>query len=757
MNADLAQPIPAALLAACRDPDILAAVFEQPGSGLAYFPREDERAPWVSPRLLAALGAAAGPLRIGSLAPHPADQERVHALITTAPEGATTVPSLVLRWGDGSQQEDMRVLALTDVRLLFVHSEGRIVGALVLCEAIRAPSAPAPRNCNSEFHFRSLVESLPLLLWTCDVEGRCDYLSPQWVEYTGVSEAQLGAAWYEQIHPDDRALTQEKWQAATAAMVPFEAEYRIRDRLGSYSWFRARALPLFGQNGAILRWLGETSEFQAEHEKSERLIARLELASSISTHGIWDYDLITNQIHWDARMYELYGVFRPTFKPTLENWLARLHPEDRLRAPSSPLEAGEDAPPFDGEFRVQDARGSYRRLRAKTVVWRDGARPVRLLGVCFDVTAEHDTLQALLANQTLLDDFIWHAPAAIAMLDTEMRYLKTSEQWLREFKLDGQDIIGKSHYDVFPDIPEHWRLAYKRALAGAVDFAEEEAFPRANGKVEWLQWEIRPWRKADRSIGGLVFFTQVITARKELDLALEQQRQSLARSNRDLAEFAYAASHDLQEPLRAISGCAQLLQSRYGQGLDKESHVLIEHLVQGSERMRSLITDLLAYARLGSLAAVQAQVPLDEVVSEALENLRTSREEAEALVSIGPLPAVHGNRALLILLFQNLLSNAFKYRTREVQPEVFISAEALGDEIRVHVRDNGIGIPEQFQLRVFQLFQRLHTRNEYPGNGLGLTICSRIAEEHGGSIAVTSAPGKGSDFTLILPSPGSTL
>jgi light-regulated signal transduction histidine kinase (bacteriophytochrome) len=225
--------------------------------------------------------------------------------------------------------------------------------------------------------------------------------------------------------------------------------------------------------------------------------------------------------------------------------------------------------------------------------------------------------------------------------------------------------------------------------------------------------------------------------------------KELSRSNAELEQFAYIASHDLQEPLRAISGCVQVLQRRYGEQLDSRAHELINHAVDGSARLQTLIHDLLAFSRVGTRGKVFEPTDCNQIMADVIRALRTSIDESHATVTYDDLPTVVADSVQLSQVFQNLVGNAIKYRD-ERTPQVHISAQRQDAEWVFSVRDNGIGIEEQYFERVFTMFQRLHTRTEYSGTGFGLAITRKIVERHRGRIWSESVPEQGSTFFFTL-------
>jgi PAS domain S-box-containing protein len=304
--------------------------------------------------------------------------------------------------------------------------------------------------------------------------------------------------------------------------------------------------------------------------------------------------------------------------------------------------------------------------------------------------------------------------------------------------------------DMHPEDAGRVLETIQRALRERSDYHVEYRIVRPDRTVAWLEARGRIFLDELGEPERMAGVCMDVTERKRAEEDLARHAQELARSNAELEQFAYAASHDLQEPLRMIGVYAQLLDKRYRGRLDPQAEEFIGFVTDGVRRMHELIEGLLAYSRVGSHGLSAGGSNVEEALGEALANLQTLVRETGAEIRNGELPVVLANRTELIQLLQNLIGNALKFRGEE-PPQVELSARRAGEFWELAVRDNGIGMEPKHTVRIFQIFQRLHTRARYPGAGVGLAICKKIVERHGGRIWVDSAPGRGSTFFFTLP------
>ena len=420
------------------------------------------------------------------------------------------------------------------------------------------------------------------------------------------------------------------------------------------------------------------------------------------------------------------------------SFLATVHPDDRQRIEQAYEAAVVDG--FDEEYRIVRPDGEIRWLDVRALhVHNDAPNESRLVGICDDITVRKEHERALTESERRYRALVEHFPnGAVGLFDDDLRYTAIGGKLVEAVGVSPADRIGNSVHDLYPDeLLDEIEPYFEAALVGETNSFEVDYHDRHLFAITL------PVRNDDGAVFAGMIVVQDVTERREYQRQLEE-------SNERLEQFAYAASHDLQEPLRMISSYLQLVERRYGDVLDDDGSEFLEFAVDGADRMRSMIDGLLQYSRVGTQGVEFEPVELGAVLEDAQRNLQVKIEERDAEVSVEQLPRVEGDAGQLRQLFQNLLSNAIEYSGDE-PPRVQITAERNGSTWTVAVSDDGIGIAADDQDRIFEIFQRLHSHEHHSGTGIGLALCQRIVERHGGELWVDSELGEGATFSVAFP------
>ena len=320
--------------------------------------------------------------------------------------------------------------------------------------------------------------------------------------------------------------------------------------------------------------------------------------------------------------------------------------------------------------------------------------------------------------------------------------------------LSADNLIGKKIEEIAPSnkITRTWAESSRNVLKyGEIQEMEFE-FPSIHGLKTYHSYVI-PEYDTEGQIDSLLAISRDISERKRLEEELKESIKNLKYSNEELQQFAYVSSHDLQEPLRTIASFTQLLERRYKGKFDSDADEFMDYIVEAAKRMQRMILDLLEYSRVSTINDEFKETDTTEVLNGALFNLKGTIKHNNAVITHNDLPTVIADKNQLIKVFQNLISNAMKFKKENEPPKINISAskDKGKNEYVFSVHDNGIGMDPQYVERIFTIFQRLHTRDEYPGTGIGLSIVKRIVERHGGRIWVESELGNGTTFYFTLP------
>ncbi len=640
----------------------------------------------------------------------------------------------------------------------------------------------------------ALIEPLAQAVWETDPTGQVLVDSPTWRAYTGQTLAQwLGEGWASAVHPDERAQALSQWQEALRQRMPLNTELRVSTSDGHWQWTNLRAIPVYGPDGSVSKWIGlnlniqDRKQAQEARRKSEESL----IAAAMGTY-VWYIE--EDRGEPDAQMLTLFGL-PPGGELNLAAALSSLiHPDDAARYAQAVAQAAD--PASNGQLR-QDIRvihpdGQERWLSIRGQMFFQGAprRAHRLVGSAIDITERkrtEQTQQLMLTGSTV----------AICLLQS----IRDEQGQIVDFLYQGgnraaetilgqsvETMMGKTLLQLWPGVKDIFFNSYVQAVETGQPFRVENHYDY-EGFDHWFEvsgvkngdgfimtfQDVTPQKKAQEALHRSETRYRQLSA--ELEAQVQQRTQQLqasvgelVRSNESLQQFAYIASHDLQEPLRKIQQFGDLIKTR-DTDLTEQSRQYLNRMQSAASRMSTLIKDLLNFSRISTQRDASGPVSLQSVVEGVVNTLDLRVQELGAQIQVGLLPTVSGDASQLGQLFQNLLSNALKFHRTErsgvpVPPHIQIrSARLSADQLpvgvkpvltgaayyQIEVADNGIGFDERYIDRIFQVFQRLHGKNQYAGTGIGLAICEKVVANHGGAITARSQPGQGATFTIYLP------
>ena len=605
--------------------------------------------------------------------------------------------------------------------------------------------------------FRTLIEAAPTALILVGADGRLLLANQRTEEFFGYTHAELIGLPVERLIP-------ERFRAAHARHLASFFQAPSRRAMGV-----DRHLSGLRKDGTEFPVAVGLSPIPTENgyqvvavieDITERKRAELALADIEARFRSFMDNLPAAAFIRDRSHRVLYGnrAWQESFGPHDADWFGRADVEfwpvdvaERLRAHDEVVLAERRV--IESVQTVPTRDGVSREWRVFKFPLNQSGREDLIGGIAIDLTEQLAQEQAVRDSEERLRRAVIEAPFPMLIHAEGGEIIHVSRAWseLSGYGREQLRTAGDWARLAYPGREQAALQAIQRLydIESTVDEGKH-VICAAGGTLRTWMFRTSPLGRLHDGRRLLISMAADITDQERLQTELREQAARLKRSNADLEQFAYVASHDLQEPLRAVSGFCQLLELEYMDKLDADGREYVGQAVEGARRMQALIQDLLEFSRVERKGQPFQRVDFHSIVEDALQLLATALEESQARVHVEPLPTLVVDRGQFVRVMQNLIGNAIKFR-RGGGPEITMSARRSGEEWIIAVRDNGIGIAPEFQHRIFTIFQRLHTRDEFPGTGIGLAVCKRIVERHGGRIWVESQAGQGSTFFLALP------
>ncbi|MGF1933697.1 MAG: PAS domain-containing protein [Nostoc sp. ChiQUE02] len=653
-------------------------------------------------------------------------------------------------------------------------------------------------------------------IWDWNVINNQVFFSTRWKEMLGYEEHEIANhldEWATRVHPDDIEFVRQAIADHFAKITPFFiSEHRVRCQDDTYKWVLDRGQAVWDEDGNVVRMTScytDITERKQAEEQLRQSEERFQIVSRASNDLLWDWDLLTDEVWWNQALQTLFGYSIEEITFNANWWYEHIHPDDRQRIALETMrliDSGRKL--WLNEYRFRRSNGSYAYVFDRGYVIHDKTgKPVRMIGAMMDIS-ERQAAQAELKRQNMRSKLFANITQKIRQSLQIDNILQTSVTEVQKLLLADRVLILRLQPDdsfmavqeaVVPGLPvvlgqriidpcfrDDYIEKYRQGRISSInDIKEANIQPchvemlqrfavKANLVVpiflknqlwgllmahqcahprQWIPWEIELLKQLADQIG--------IASAQSLILEQEtRQRQELARSNEELQQFAFVASHDLQEPLRKIKTFGDRLKSICGDTLTEQGRDYLERMQNAANRMQTLIEDLLTLSRVTTRAQPFVSVNLAKIAQEVLSDLEVHIQQTGASVEIAELPTIKADPLQMRQLFQNLIGNALKFHRPQTPPAIKIYSTILNNQAdnvsanselcQIIVEDNGIGFEEKYLERIFNVFQRLHSSIEYEGTGIGLAICRKIIEHHHGNITAQSKPGQGAKFIITL-------
>lgn len=589
----------------------------------------------------------------------------------------------------------------------------------------------------SEQRLTFMADSMPQLVWITRPDGYHEWYNKQWYDYTGTKEGTTdGEGWNDLFHPDDQARAHKLWRHSLKTGDSYEIEYRLYHApTQRYRWVIGRALPFRNSAGTIVKWYGTCTDVDEQKHTSEVQAFLADISKELTTT-------------LDTR--KLLSAVAKLSVPVVADWCSiDLLNSDRSGFTQVALVHR------DKEKREQAK--AYRELHPYTVDQDISVPRVVRTGI----TEHMPVIDDALIEKHVTNDDAKKLLSLIHVTSMVIVPLRVGEEVIGAMSFVSSD-SGRQFDDRDVELMEDIAARVSLALTNSWMYDESQEDLKHRRKlehdllIEKQKLESRVKERTQQLQLTNEGLRDEINKRHKAEKEITDFSKELRRSNEELENFAYVASHDLQEPLRKIQAFSDLLISEHAATLGSDGADYLERMQAAAGRMSVLIEDLLTFSRVSSRQSPPKDVDLGEVVQGVLNDLETRIEETHATVTIAKLPTICADPTQMRQLFQNLIGNALKFHKTDIPPVVTVTSRKKRGGYEIKVSDNGIGFDEKYLERIFSVFQRLNTRSAYEGTGIGLAVCRKIIERYNGTITAESRKGDGSTFIIWLPLKGGT-
>ncbi len=659
----------------------------------------------------------------------------------------------------------------------------------------------------SELHFRTLADSGQALIWTSGIDKECNYFNNVWLEFTGRTlEQEMGNGWLDGVHPDDMNSCLKTYCEAFDRQEQFSMDYRLRNKNGDYRWIQDNGTPRYNTKGEFIGYIGhclDITDKKNDQEKIRKSEERYRLISSVATDYTFSTNILpdgTHRVDWISGAFESISGYSVDEFKQLGGWRSTVYPDDYEIDDNDMSKLLQNCD-VESEIRTINKEGE--------IIWvQVFAHPVwdyannqlaGIYGAVKNISDRKKTEEKLVQSEQRFRELLEKVNLIAIILDKNGKVTFCNNHLLRLTGYRKEEIIDKDWFDLMIPIdnPEVKKEFLNGLENGEVVSRFENPIVTKSGEKREIIWSNVLQRAPDGKFSGVASIGEDITDRNiaekeiqklneelerkviertnELELRskqlldnqnillkvvedlnlksveLQQSTELLAAANKELEAFSYSVSHDLRAPLRAISGFVSILMEDYEKVLDEEGKRVCNVIYENAIRMGQLIDDLLSFSRLMRSELKQAKIDMYFMVKSIISDFEQTQDMSGKTIIIDEIPTISGDNNLIKQVWINLLSNAIKYSSKKDNPIIKIGSYKDQNTQVYYIEDNGVGFNMEYSHKLFGVFQRLHSVNEFEGTGVGLAIVQRIITRHHGHVWAEGKIGEGARFYFALP------